>query len=125
MYMKKILTTSLLCLFFGVSAVLSHNNPVDNPKEQTLPILGEVVIYPNPITDNATVTFTLSKTEPVTIEIYSLIGQKIATIAKNEVFNTGTNTITLNKEQLKLTSSLYLLSITCEGKTKNYKLFVR
>lgn len=123
--MKKLITAFLLCFFFGISAALSHNDPIDNPKEQNLPILGDVVIYPNPITDNATVTFTLSKTEPVTIEIYSLIGQKVATLAKNEIFNTGTNTITLNKESLKLTSSLYLLSITCDGKTKNYKLFVR
>lgn len=123
--MKKLITIFLLCIFFGTFGAFSHNNPIDNPKEQTLPILGEVIIYPNPITDNATVTFTLSKTEPVTIEIYSIIGQKVATLAKNEVFNTGTNTIILNKEQLKLTSSLYLLSITCEGKTRNYKLFVR
>jgi hypothetical protein len=123
--MRKFITLFLLSFFFGLSSAFSDNNPADNPKEQTLPILGEVIIYPNPIVDNATVTFTLSKTEPVTIEIYSLIGQKVATLAKNEIFNTGTNTVTLNKEALKLTSSLYLLSITCEGKTKNYKLFVR
>ena len=122
--MKKTITLFLLSLFFGFSAGFSHSYTIEDPKEQTLPILGDVVIYPNPVTENATVTFTLSKTEPVTIEIYSIIGQKVATLAKNEIFNTGTNTVTLNKEALKLTSSLYLLSITCEGKTKNYKLFV-
>jgi hypothetical protein len=123
--MKKLITIFLLVIFFGFSVAFSHNPVIDDPKEQTLPVLGEVVIYPNPITETAKVTFTLSKTEPVTIEIYSIIGQKVATLAKNEIFNTGTNTIMLNKDALKLTSSLYLLSITCEGKTKNYKLFVR
>ncbi|MCS7077825.1 MAG: T9SS type A sorting domain-containing protein [Bacteroidia bacterium] len=123
--MKKYITLLLLVFFLSAAVVFSASATVDDPKEQNLPVLGDVIIYPNPITENATITFTLSKTEPVTIEIYSLIGQKIVTIAKNEIFSTGLNTININKEALKLTSSLYLLSITCDGKTKNYKLFVR
>lgn len=123
--MKKFITLFLLSFFFGFISLQSYAHSIDDPKEETVPILGDVVIYPNPVTESATVTFTLSKTEPVTIEIYSLIGQKVATLAKDQLFSTGTNTIVLHKDALKLTSSLYLLSITCEGKTKNYKLFVR
>ncbi|MCS7028063.1 MAG: T9SS type A sorting domain-containing protein [Bacteroidia bacterium] len=125
--MKKYVTILLLSVFLSTVSAFSLPYPSAPEKidDQNLPILGEVIIYPNPITESATITFTLSKTEPVTIEIYSLIGQKVATIAKNEVFHTGVNSITINKDALKLTSSLYLLSITCDGKTKNYKLFVR
>ncbi len=45
--------------------------------------------YPNPFNPTTTIMFTLNERAPVTLEIFNALGQKIKTLYKNELLNSG------------------------------------
>lgn len=66
-------------------------------------------ISPNPFRYETEVRFTLPKQESVNIYLYDMNGQVVATIAENQMFNSGTNSIVIKGENLA--SGMYMLRI--------------
>jgi hypothetical protein len=70
-------------------------------------------IYPNPFSDQATLSFTLTEEAPVLIEIYSLDGRKLTTLLDNEV-EAGEHAVIWDGTSAsgeKLTAGIYVITL--------------
>ena len=68
-----------------------------------------LTVYPNPVTDRSTISFTNGVTCYATLEIYNLKGQKILTIVDDQL-SPGTHIYQINKSQLP--GGLYIVSLS-------------
>jgi hypothetical protein len=91
------------------SAVMIEETQSDN----------EVTVYPNPFTDEVTLKFWLDKQDKVTIEIFTLNGQKVFEVSNKE-FSMGINEEKLDCGNLK--EGIYVYRITTSGSSKTGKL---
>lgn len=65
--------------------------------------------FPNPFNPTTTISFTVPKRSDVSLKVYNIIGQEIATLVNGEK-NTGTYSINFNAEELP--SGIYFYKIT-------------
>lgn len=84
-----------------------------------------VVIAPNPMNNNALLTYNVSQNAKVNLQIYNVIGQKIATLLENEWQNAGTHQVAINAQKLNLTAGIYFANLTVNGKTTAQKVVVK
>jgi len=80
-----------------------------------------VVLYPNPVVDQATLRFNLTKEAEVSLGIYSLSGQLLKTMTPQTYFS-GTNEIQVNTSGLS--QGIYLYKLTLNGETVTGKLSI-
>jgi hypothetical protein len=66
--------------------------------------------YPNPFNPTTTIEFALPEDAMVTLKVYNLLGQEVATLANNELFTTGRNSVTFNAKNLA--SGVYFYRLT-------------
>ena len=78
-------------------------------------------VYPNPVTTNATVAFTLIKTSDVKLEITDLLGSRVYSEAPR-TFSAGSNTINIGSNDLN--SGIYLVKLTIDGKVYSRKISI-
>jgi uncharacterized lipoprotein YddW (UPF0748 family) len=72
--------------------------------------------YPNPFNPSTNISFTLPETNQVSLEVFDLIGRKVATLYQNEVLNAGQHQVTFDASRLASGMYIYRLS------TKNINL---
>lgn len=81
--------------------------------------LSELTAYPNPFTNSTTIAFSLNQKSKVTITVYNLLGQKVATLIDGEL-EEG------NQEQIldgsKLQSGTYIVHFQTESEDKRIKV---
>ncbi len=65
--------------------------------------------YPNPFNPTTQITYTIPKNEIVTLKIYNILGQEVATLINNEEKSAGTYTATFNGSSLASGTYLYRL----------------
>jgi hypothetical protein len=84
--------------------------------------LCDVNVFPNPLTDNSTLSFYLKTTENINIEIYNTLGENI--IKKDlGILAMGNHTITLNFFDIdKLSKGIYILKINTGNSTSSIKV---
>ncbi|MEO6303684.1 MAG: T9SS type A sorting domain-containing protein [Bacteroidia bacterium] len=75
-----------------------------------------IVVYPNPFIENTTLQLTLSVNAKVTIEAYSVLGQKINTINDSEL-STGIYNFNFGAKKLGYSAGVYILKTTVNDKT--------
>ncbi len=56
--------------------------------------------YPNPFNPSTIISFELDQDAVVSLKIFNMLGQEVATLANNEEFNAGTNDIEFNASNL-------------------------
>lgn len=81
--------------------------------------LGSLSVYPNPVNNNLTIELFASSTQNFSIDIYSAIGQKIASIYEGQL-NKGLNTLNYSTEQLP--RGVYFVRVSSEGRLQTIKL---
>ncbi|MEM9847558.1 MAG: T9SS-dependent M36 family metallopeptidase [Bacteroidota bacterium] len=79
-----------------------------------------VVIYPNPFSEQTTVEVQVTETSDVQIELYTLAGRKITTIATARDLPVGTYQYTINADQLE--GGMYLLTTRVGDRLMSKKL---
>lgn len=67
-------------------------------------------VYPNPFKDDINLSFYLTKSEKITIDVTDFLGKTILRIDETE-YSSGKNNFNLNLSQINLKSGLYLLKI--------------
>lgn len=78
-------------------------------------------IYPNPLSDNSTISFDTYKTGKVSLSIYSLTGHKNYTFM-DEKLTPGNYKFQIDKS--KLTPGIYIVSLSTSSNQSNIKLIV-
>jgi len=68
----------------------------------------DMISYPNPFTDQATIQFTLDKSTNVSIDIYDITGKTVRSINAGS-FAAGENSVVIQREDLN--SGIYLLKL--------------
>jgi hypothetical protein len=98
---------------FGNGVYQTHLTPlVSGVNTISVPSV-EFYIYPNPVTNKATIEFTLNKSSVISTVIYDESGRIVKKIKKSE-FKTGSNSIQLDVADLK--SGIYFVSLDIDGK---------
>ena len=72
--------------------------------------------YPNPFRGSTTIGFALPEAMPVTIEVYDVLGRRVAMLADEE-YQSGEHEITWDATDAGLSSGMYILRMTAEGET--------
>ncbi len=70
--------------------------------------------YPNPFNPSTTISFSLTGSNRVSLEVYNIIGQKIATLVNNQVLSAQTYSYNFNAA--KLSSGLYFYKLIVDSK---------
>jgi len=69
---------------------------VDNTK-----LMNQLVLYPNPVSNNATVAFNLMQSAKLSVKVLDINGRTIAMIADNANFNAGVQNLTIDASALE------------------------
>ena len=83
---------------------------------------GFVEVYPNPVSQSATISFSLDKASPAMIQVVDMNGRILKTIA-NKGFPEGHHEVTFNRELLK--AGVYFLRISTNHKVTTQKIVVQ
>lgn len=90
--------------------------------EETAPIKG-LRMYPNPTTDNVSVTFELLESSNVDIEIVDLLGKQVATIETGSKLK-GLQRIDFNTSDLGLSPGTYFIQFLVDDSRLSKKLII-
>ncbi len=91
------------------------------PDYSTVKGFGLVQNYPNPFNPSTIISFQLSHTQNITVDIYNMLGQKVATLINNKALAAGTNKVRWDGRDSagnSVTSGVYLYRIS----TNNYSV---
>ena len=81
----------------------------------------ELAIYPNPIQETATISYTLTETAQVDVKVYSLVGALVMNIPMSQQ-NAGEQKTTLNTNGLE--EGIYFVNITINNKIITKKITI-
>jgi len=68
--------------------------------------------YPNPFNPTTTISFTLQQTSFVTLKVYNMLGQEVATLINHEMMDDGMQDVEFDASSL--TSGAYFYRLTAE-----------
>ena len=98
-------------------AKLNNNTSVEN---KIIPVSNSLANYPNPFNPETTISFSIKQNSKVELEIFNIKGQKIKTLAK-ENLQRGHHEVIWNGEDEygeSVSSGLYFYKINVNGKTE-------
>jgi Peptidase family C25/Propeptide_C25/Peptidase family C25, C terminal ig-like domain/Secretion system C-terminal sorting domain len=82
-----------------------------------------VNVYPNPVSDNATVNFSIEEQSDVTLYVTDAQGRTVQTLQQTTVMNQGTHRVEWNAATLA--SGIYFLNVNVNGKNNVQRIIVR
>jgi len=68
--------------------------------------------YPNPFNPTTTIQFSLSAPAEVTIKVFNVIGQEVATLVNHAQYGTGTNAVEFNATNMPSGVYFYRINVT-------------
>ncbi len=80
-------------------------------------------VYPNPVKQSTTISFTLNEDAQTTVDIFNLQGQKVATPA-NEFLAAGQHQLTW-APNANISNGIYLMKMHIGGKLFSQKLAIQ
>ncbi|MFO8231709.1 MAG: T9SS type A sorting domain-containing protein [Longimonas sp.] len=103
---------------------LDGDETLSDPIEVEIGLNGEYELstYPNPVSDQATVQFAVQESQPVTIEVYNTLGQRVRTLLDENVEGDTMREVTLNANDLA--SGLYIVRMRGESFSTTQKVTV-
>jgi hypothetical protein len=81
----------------------------------------KVAIFPNPVTNTATISFSLTQSQKVSFKIFDMNGRLIATLA-DKIFKAGENELVWNSD--KVNAGVYFLQFQSAENVQTEKLIV-
>lgn len=95
--------------FVGVSSVTSNKL--------------KLAAVPNPFVGSTNIEYELTKdASSVSIEVFDVVGRKVATLLSNEAQLTGKHSIPYLNEDKQLGSGVYIVQLTVDGKTSTIRM---
>lgn len=99
----------------------TYHYGVSNNEDAINQSIHKLNAYPNPFNPNTTISFYLPKAASVKLNIYNLIGQKVASLA-NDVYEVGNHRIVWNgkdSEGRNVSSGVYFYKLEVDNQTKD------
>lgn len=79
--------------------------------------------YPNPFNPTTTIRFQLSSVQSVSLDVYDIMGRRVATLAENRGFSPGQHSLTFDASNLS--SGLYIYQLRLDnGRTLSRKMML-
>jgi len=78
--------------------------------------------FPNPFNPSTVINFELNRSASVTLEVYNVVGQKVATLINNEARSAGTHSVTFDGRSLSSGVYIYRLVTPEQSLTKSMTL---
>jgi hypothetical protein len=109
-----------------ITQVRFNDNPHNNISVATTVnsgnvVNGNVVVTPNPVTNNATITINTENEAIYIVTVYDMLGNKLAELYNGNL-NQGTNNISWNPE---LETGMYFISVEGNNSTETVKVIVK
>lgn len=82
---------------------------------------GSLSAYPNPYSFNSTIVLSMSQADDMKLEVYDLLGAKVATLDKGSK-QAGTYTYNFSAKKLNYISGIYFVKVTVGNKTDVIKI---
>lgn len=117
--------TVLLSEILGIFGGHAGTGPVVGADNAAQPKLVLDANYPNPFNPKTEIRFALGVKGPVTVKIYNVAGRVVRTLANNEVFEAGQNSLTWNgvdQSGASVASGLYIAKVDANGYTDHVKM---
>lgn len=80
------------------------------------------VVYPNPATSHANVSFMMNEKNKVNVTLFDVLGNVVATIANSNEFEKGMQVLEINTSNLS--SGIYYISLEINGNKETKKLII-
>jgi uncharacterized delta-60 repeat protein len=80
-----------------------------------------VLLYPNPVKQNATFEFSLDRKKTVSIRLFDMQGKIIKTFLDNQLLDEGNHQLAIEMPEW-LASGMYSLVLTTDGKQESIKI---
>ena len=80
--------------------------------------------FPNPFYQTTWIKFKLKKTENVNLYVYDVLGNSVATLYENEIFNEGGYDYIFNAALFNLKPGIYYYSLSCDEYQRTEKMIV-
>ncbi len=78
--------------------------------------------YPNPFNPSTNIVFTLGRREPVTIRVFTILGEEITTLVDGEIFPAGRQSVRFDGSGL--TSGLYIYEVQADNSRQRGKMML-
>lgn len=110
----------------SVTILPQDNNPAKSAKfnnNETTSIETDIkyICYPNPFSDVTNIEYNLTENSNVTLEIYNMVGAKVATLV-NGIQKSGNYVQTLSAEMLNNSKGVYFVKLIVNNETHNQKI---
>jgi hypothetical protein len=83
----------------------------------------QFVVMPNPFNASATIHYTLPYSDHVTVTLYDIVGKEV-TILHDGDQNNGSQSITINRDELGLTSGMYFVKTVVGASSFSTKVLI-
>ncbi|MFT5142177.1 MAG: PKD repeat protein [Rhodothermales bacterium] len=103
--------------FFGMPIVLAGEDSPELPASLWLD-----AVYPNPLSGQGAVRFALPNTGRVDVEVYDMLGRRVAVLLDGEMRQAGAHEVILNASNLP--SGSYIVSLGLEGRFQRRSVVV-
>jgi hypothetical protein len=103
--------------FFGMPIVLDGEDSPELPDGLWLD-----TVYPNPLSGQGAVRFALPKPGRVDVEVYDMLGRRVAVLLNGEMKSAGAHEVVLNAARLP--SGSYIISLGLEGRFERRSVVV-
>lgn len=80
-------------------------------------------IFPNPVTNNSTLSVVITMAAEINVEIYDAIGKRVKSVAENVVVEEGENLFDINTSDF--TNGIYFVKINSAGYSRTIKMIVQ
>ncbi len=110
-------------IFFPVTLKVDNPTTVGQHTEEVPHSFALHQNYPNPFNPETIVAFDLPRSSFVTLRVYNIIGQEVATLV-NRQLPAGVHSVTLNSSKLDLPSGVYLYRINASEFVQTRKMVI-
>ena len=95
----------------AVTSEIDEISPIEDPIDGSIPsVMTLYQNYPNPFNPSTSISFHLMQPAQVTVRVYNVLGQQVATLLDNEVMSDGFQSIRFDAG--RLASGVYLYTVT-------------
>jgi hypothetical protein len=102
-----------------IDAIVTDN---EKPKEEIPAGYRLMQNYPNPFNPTTQIAFTLPRSSEVTLEVFDMLGRRVAVLEEQEIYVAGSHQVTFNAN--RLASGVFIYRLKTDNITMSKKMIL-